>query len=71
MAEPFALIEDGSSRALIFKADGSTSVRTSEGVVMPASAVAAEEIPTPDDLRAFRAASSSELSALLQDASAY
>ena len=70
MAEAFALIEDGTGRAIIYGADGSTAVRTMDGAVKPVSALTPEEIPTPDDLRAFRAASSNELSALLQEASA-
>lgn len=68
--QPFALVEDGTGRAIIFAADGSTAVRTMDGAVKPVSALAAEEIVTPDDLRAFRVASINELSALLQEASA-
>ena len=68
--EAFALVEDGTSRAVIFKSDGTSSVRTLDGSIKPVGTLVGEEIPTADDLRAFRAASSMELSALLQEDSA-
>ena len=47
--EAFALVDDGTSRAVIFRSDGSTAVRTAEGVVKPVVALTPDEIPTPDD----------------------
>ena len=40
MAEAFALVEDGTGRAIIYGADGSTAVRTMDGAVKPVSALA-------------------------------
>jgi hypothetical protein len=51
MAEAFALVEDGTGRAIIYGADGSTAVRTMDGAVKPVSALTPEEITTQYVLR--------------------
>ena len=62
----FALIEEGSPRAVLFKSDGSRSFRTLAGVWTPRLSL--EDTIMPDEFKDFRAASNNELSALVQDA---
>lgn len=64
--EAFALIDDGTGRAIVFADDGSTSLLTKCGVIKPLGKLKASEIPTPDELWAFRVASDLELSTLLK-----
>lgn len=65
----FALIEDGTSRVLLFWADGSSAIRTLDGawVSKPRSP---SDVVMPDDLGDFRAASIIELLTLAQEATA-
>ena len=62
---PFALVEDGTSRAWLFLSDeGDAPLRGLDGTWSN------EEVVMPDELADFRTASSSELSTLLQEAAA-
>ncbi len=69
MEADFALIEDGTSRVMLFWEDGTSVMRTLDGAWVSEERSAADVI-MPDELGDFRAASSMELSALVQEASA-
>lgn len=66
---PFALVDDGSLRVLLFTPQG-TMIRNLDGRWMR-RAEAQEDIPTPDDLKEFRVALPEELSLLTSTALAY
>jgi hypothetical protein len=65
----FALVEDGTSRVMLFLPGKVRCVRSIAGVWTDAWG-SPSEVVMPDELGDFRAASTSELSALLQEAAA-
>ena len=65
----FALVDDGTPRALVYFADGSSAVRLLDATWAP-DWPTADEVVTPEELGEFRRASSTEFSALAQEARA-
>ena len=65
----FALVEEGTSRVMLWTESGSSVMRTLDGTWVSAPRTP-DDVVMPDELGDFRAASSMELSALAQEAAA-
>ena len=69
MAETFALVEPGTSRAWLFLDNGTSVLRTLDGTWVSRPRTA-DDVISAEDLIDFEAASDMALSALVQEASA-